>query len=316
MTAPDTSATSPSTSVAGLLLLAAIIAGVAGWMATQHPDPAAATTSAPPALPTELAGFRPDAWFLPDDALLGFVEIPAGPFKMGGDPTTDPLAFENERWSPTAPQGAVTLPAFYLARYEVTVAQFTAFVEASGFDAAPAALTSPPDHPVANVSWPDALAYCDWLDATLRAEPTTPATLRALLTDGWRVTLPTEAQWEKAARGPDGLVFPWGEVADRSRANYQSQGTTPVARYPCDDCPYGLADMSGNVWEWTRSPYQPYPFTAEDDTESLREDALWVMRGGSYTDPARNVRGAIRGGGDPGARRPFMGFRVALVPPD
>ena len=89
----------------------------------------------------------------------------------------------------------------------------------------------------------------------------------------------------------------------------------PVGSYRCDDCPYGLADMSGNVWEWTRSPYQPYPFTADDDSNSLRDDALWVMRGGSFVDPERNIRTGTRGGGDPGARRPFMGFRVALSGP-
>lgn len=72
--------------------------------------------------------------------------------------------------------------------------------------------------------------------------------------------------------------------------------------------------MSGNVWEWTRSPYQPYPFDSTDEGEGLGADALWVMRGGSFTDPERNVRAAIRGGGDPGARRPFMGFRVAISP--
>jgi Uncharacterized conserved protein len=72
--------------------------------------------------------------------------------------------------------------------------------------------------------------------------------------------------------------------------------------------------MSGNVWEWTVSPYQPYPFTDEDDLETLRMDALWVMRGGSFGDPEQMIRAANRGGADPGARRPFIGFRVALVP--
>ena len=70
--------------------------------------------------------------------------------------------------------------------------------------------------------------------------------------------------------------------------------------------------MSGNVWEWTRSPYQPYPFNPADDREGLEANALWVMRGGSFTDPERNVRTTTRGGGDPGVRRPFMGFRVAI----
>jgi len=303
----------PATSAVGLALLGAIVAGVGVWMAVQGP-PADAPRPAV-AVPPTVDGFRADAWFLPDEPLLGFVEIPAGPFLMGSDPGTDAQAFDNERWSPAAPQATLTLPTYLLGRYEVTVAQFAAFVADTGAGVDPAALAGPPDHPVADVTWPEALAYCDWLDAALRASPSTPAPLRDRLDAGWRVTLPTEAQWEKAARGPEGRVYPWGEDADRRLANFQSQATAPVGSYRCEACLYGLADMSGNVWEWTRSPYQPYPFTDDDDAEGLGEDALWVMRGGAYTDPPRNVRGAIRGGADPGASRPFIGFRVALSPP-
>jgi formylglycine-generating enzyme required for sulfatase activity len=72
--------------------------------------------------------------------------------------------------------------------------------------------------------------------------------------------------------------------------------------------------MSGNVWELTRSPYRPYPYDPGTEAVDLDADALWVMRGGSYADPARNIRAAIRGGADPGARRPFIGFRVVLTP--
>ena len=307
------------TSPVGLAVLTILILGVAAWMYTQRPTSisSAATGATAPlgAMPADLPGFRPEAWFLPDDELLGFVEITAGPFSMGGDPTTDPRAFENERWSGTAAQGTVDLPAFYLARYEVTVAQFAAFVTATGFGVADETLQRPPSHPVSTVSWPDALAYCRWLDAALRASPETPPALSRLLTDGWRLTLPSEAQWEKAARGPNGRTYPWGGEPAPNRANYQGQGTTPVGSYPCPDCPYGLLDMGGNVWEWTRSPYQPYPFDPADDRDGLDTDALWVMRGGSFTDAERNVRTGTRGGGDPGARRPFMGFRVAIAPP-
>ena len=307
-----------STSSVGLAVLIALMLGVSGWMYGQRPtssvssSQAGRTTVPPEALPADLVGFRPDVWFLPDDALLGFVEIPAGPFLMGGDSTTDPQAFENERWSGAAGQGTVDVPAFYLSRYEVTVAQFAAFVRATGVDVGERTLQSPADHPVASVSWPDALAYCRWLDRALRESPQTPAELRRVLGDGWEVTLPTEAEWEKAARGTDGRIFPWGGSASRDRANYQGQGTTRVGRYACPDCPYALFDMSGNVWEWTRSLYQPYPFSPAADPTDLDLDALWVMRGGSYTDPERNIRAAIRGGGDPGVRRPFMGFRVAI----
>ena len=301
----------------GLALLAVLILGVAAWMYSQRPSttPAETVTTPPPGtMPANLPGFRPDAWFLPDDELLGFVEIPAGPFLMGSDPAADPQAFENERWSGAVLQGTVDLPAFYIGRYEVTVAQFAAFVDATGFSVSEQTLQAPPSHPVSAVSWPDALTYCRWLDAALRASPQTPPALNRLLRDGWRVSLPTEAEWEKAARGADARTYPWGSEPRRDRANYQGDGTTPVGTYSCPECSFGLLDMSGNVWEWTRSPYQPYPFDPTDDRDNLDADALWVMRGGSYADPERNVRATIRGRGDPGVRRPFMGFRVAISP--
>jgi formylglycine-generating enzyme required for sulfatase activity len=73
--------------------------------------------------------------------------------------------------------------------------------------------------------------------------------------------------------------------------------------------------MSGNVWEWTRSPFQAGPYDPPNDRIDLEADALWIMRGGSFSDSAQNVRAAVRGGADPGARRPFIGFRLVLTPP-
>jgi formylglycine-generating enzyme required for sulfatase activity len=244
--------------------------------------------------------------------LAGFVEVPAGPITMGTDPAADPLAFENERWSPAGGAGSVDVATFFISRHEVTVAEFRAFVEATGFRADPQALAAPPDHPVTFVSWTDALAYCRWLESVLKARTDTPAPLLQALKDGWRVSLPTEAEWEKAARGTDRRIFPWGNEPRKDRANYEGTGTTPVGRFPCPECPYGLVDMAGNVWEWTRSPYQPYPYTTADDRANLEADALWVMRGGHFGDPARLVRAAARGAADPGARRAFIGFRIAI----
>ena len=258
--------------------------------------------------------FRADAWFLPDEELLGFVEIAAGPVLMGSDPSIDPGAFDNERWSAAQPQGTVDVERFYLGRYEVTVAQFGAFAGATGFKVEPQALAAPPDHPVTFVSWPDALAYCRWLERTLKASPQTPAPLAAVLREGWRVMLPTEAQWEKGARGGDGRIFPWGSAPRRDRANYEAQGAAPVGAHSCPECPFGLRGMSGNVWEWTRSPYQPYPYDESNDRENLEADALWVMRGGHFGDGPRNIRAAVRGAADPGVRRAFIGFRVAISP--
>ena len=315
--APSASQDATSPGVVGPAILAVLVLGTAVWLGLRPaPGGTQPATGAPPAsvTPTDLPGFRADAWFLPDDPALGFVEIPAGPFAMGADATTDPEAFDNERWSAGSAQGTVDLPELLIGRYEVTVAQFAAFVAATGFPADPQALDAPPDHPVASVSWPDALAYCRWLDAEVRDWPQTPPALAERLRAGWQITLPSEAQWEKAARGTDGRRYPWGDEMGRNRAIAQSGAAAPAGSVPCPECPYGLLDMSGSVWEWTRSPYRPYPFD-EEDRGDLDADALWVMRGGSFTDPPRNLRTTTRGGADPGARRPFIGFRVALSPP-
>jgi formylglycine-generating enzyme required for sulfatase activity len=270
---------------------------------------------APPPRTPEVAGLRADAWFLPDEPLLGFVEIPAGTFLMGSDPAADPLAYDNERLAPGGGQGVVDLPAYYIGRYPVPVAQFREFVNATGYAAEPAALRGPPDHPVVAVSWVDALAYSRWLDRTLREAPHPPPQLSDLLDSGWRVTLPTEAQWEKAARGTDGRIYPWGDAPRPDRANYLASGTTAVGSFDCPECPYGVLDMSGNVWEWTRSPFQLSPYGAGNEDLDLRADALWVMRGGSYEESEQTIRAAVRGGADPGARRDFIGFRLVLSPP-
>jgi len=259
---------------------------------------------------TTAASQPPAAAPVPD-----FVEVPAGPFIMGAGTAHDPDAFENERWSASQGEGTVDLPAFLIARHEVTVAQFSAFARSTTWSIDPQALAGPPTHPVAFVSWPVAIAYCRWLEASLEASSSTPAPVAMRLRQGWRVRLPSEAQWEKAARGTDGRRFPWGFEPRRDRANFDGTATTPVGQYPCPECPYGLADMSGNVWEWTSSPYQPYPYDARDDEANLDGDALWVIRGGHYGDPARLVRTTSRGAAEPGARRGFIGFRVALVAP-
>lgn len=286
------------------------------WLAQSRSDERLAddVEGAPVELPAGLPGFRPDLFYLPDDSLLGFVEIPAGPFTMGSDPGVDTLAFDIEWWGEGRVQATVELPAFYMARHETTVVQYADFVRESGHPAAdPAALAAPPDHPVTSVAWTDAVAYVRWLDEALRSHPGTPEPLAKLLEEGWRVGLPSEAQWEKAARSDDGRIYPWGDEPSRRRANYRASSPAPVGSVPCPDCAYGLADMAGNVWEWTRSPYQPYPYDDADDQASVATDALWVMRGGSYQDTEQFIRAANRGGADPGARRPFIGFRVALI---
>ena len=302
------------TSIGTVVAVVALIVGVALWMQRQPSRPVtlpgAEGIPLQTAAPQKLPGFRSDAWFLPDEDLLGFVKIPAGPFLMGSVPTIDPLAFDNELWVGT--RGTMDLPLFYISRYEVTVAQFRTFIEETGFRADGRALRARSDHPVVAISWTDALAYSRWLDKMLREWPQIPPVLGRLLRDGGQVTLPSEAEWEKAARGADGRIYPWGNQPRRDRANFDGTSTTPVGSFECRECPFGLSDMAGNVWEWTRSPYQPYPYNENDDRKTLDTDALWVMRGGSFGDPPRNVRAATRGGADPGVRRLFIGFRIVL----
>ena len=234
----------------------------------------------------------------------GFVEIPAGPFTMGAGRPADPMAFDNEKWSPAAGEGTVDLPAFFIGSREVTVAEFSRFAQEGKWSVDARALSAPPDHPVTHVSWPDAIAYCRWLESKMKGT----------LPEGWHVTLPTEAQWEKAARGTDRRRFPWGNEPRRDRANFGSTATVPAGSVACPECAFGLSDMAGNVWEWTRSPNQPYPYDPSDDRTGLDQDALWVMRGGGFADGPQLIRTTTRGAAEPGARRPFIGFRVAIVP--
>ena len=299
----------PSRTV-GFVVMVLMIAAVAVIL-SRHGEPADSMPAA--SVDQSLDGFRSDAWMLPDDEMLGFVEIAAGTFTMGSNPALDRMAYENERWSSTSRQGAVDLPTFYISRYEVTIAQFRAFARATGLPAEIRAIVGPGDYPVANITWPEALAYGRWLQRQLQQSTQTPAALKQLLQAGARLTLPSEAEWEKAARSVDGRVFPWGSQPQSGRANFASSAVVGVGSSACDSCAYGLSDMSGNVWEITRSPLQDYPYDPADDRNNLADDALWVMRGGSYADAINNVRAAVRGGVDPGVRSDSIGFRLVIT---
>jgi formylglycine-generating enzyme required for sulfatase activity len=296
--------------IIGLTLLAIMIAFVAYWMAMQDTGEGSAANVDRPTI--EIPGFDASLWYLPDDALSGFVAIPAGAFLMGSDPAVDRQAYENERWSQTQRQGRLELEQFYLSRFEVTVAQYQAFVASTNHPIVTQTLSSPPDHPVSNITWTDALAYCRWLESVLIESSTASSGLKNLLSNGWQISLPTEAQWEKAARGTRGFIYPWGNQLLQDRANFSNDATVAVGSIDCPECNFGLSDMSGNVWELTRSPYQDYPFNNDDDGANLADDALWIMRGGSYSDGPENVRAAVRGGVDPGVRSSTIGFRLAL----
>jgi len=254
--------------------------------------------------------FRVADLHLPDDPLLGFVEVPAGPFLMGSDPKRDSFARTDEM-----PQDTVGLFTFYLARYPVTVAQFRAFTDSTAARLAnPDGLTE--NHPVVNVSWKEALEYCSWLESTLRESDEKPDTLNKLLGRGYHLSLPSEAEWEKAARGTDGRIFPWGDSIDPNRANYRDTRLgriSIVGAFPTGGSPYGILDMSGNVWEWTRSVYKPYPYVRDDGRERLDGgNQLRVVRGGSFNDKASYLRASHRYRDFCADRNNYLGFRVAL----
>ena len=247
--------------------------------------------------------FRADAWYLPDEPLLGFVEIPEGAFLMG-------------EWNE---QHELTLPTYYIARYPVTVAQFRAFVAASGYEPdTQLSLHGVDTHPVVDVTWHNALAYCKWLTETLRKWEETPEPLATLLREkGWQVTLPSEAEWEKASRGPDGQRYPWGEDSDPNRANYRDTGidtTSAVGCFPGGVSPYGIEDLSGNVWEWTRSHWKGYPYNPADGRENLDagNDIRRVLRGGAFNYDPWYVRCASRLDFNPYDRSRHYGFRVVV----
>jgi formylglycine-generating enzyme required for sulfatase activity len=264
--------------------------------------------------------FRPDAWHLPDDPLLGLVEIPAGPFRMGSNPHHDPMAYADE-----APPHEIDLPSYYIARYPVTGEQFRGFIEATGHKPEnEGSLYGPPNHPVVWLGWLDAIRYCDWLTARLRAWEGTPEPLATLIRqEGWCVTLPSEPEWEKAARGTDGRAFPWGDEPDNNCGNFGGTGimtTSAVGCFPAGASPYGIEDMSGNVWEWTRSVWGTYPYPAdatgcaEREYLEVREGIRRVRRGGAFFSSPGSARCAVRLGSGPYPHGGGMGCRVVVRP--
>lgn len=264
--------------------------------------------------------FREDAWYLPDEPLLGFIGISSGKFLMGSNKKIDRDAADDE-----LQQHELTLPMFYMSRYPVTVSQFRAFVEASGHKLDhEESLQGVPNHPVVYVTWHDAIAYCEWLTQRLREWPDTPESLASLIKQkDWRIVLPSEAEWEKASRENDGRIYPWNDEIDPSRANYDAtgiNGTSAVGCFPLGVSPFGCEDMSGNVWERTRSLWGEYPYPTEEQKRKAREDLLalrnkaGVLRGGAFHDHDKFLRCAYRAYCAPNLLRGVIGFRIVLLP--
>jgi len=234
---------------------------------------------------------------------MEFLRVPAGAFLMGSA-DDDKLAYDDEK-----PQHSVEMPYdYWMARFPVTNALYNAYIEAKGMKHPVRDWEGKKDHPVVNVNWKDAMAYCRWLEDVMRAE----------LPPGLVLRLPSEAEWEKAARGSNGRIYPWGNQFDPNKCNTREGGkggTMPVGAYsPRGDSPYGCADMSGNVWEWTRSVKKAYPYKAEDGREDEKTTESRVLRGGSFDNYLRNARCAIRSWLGPLYFNRDDGFRVVVSP--
>ena len=234
---------------------------------------------------------------IPIEDLL--VYIPAGSFYMGSDQDADPLAEEDE-----VPLHNVLLPGFFIYRNEVSNGLYKQCVAAGVcsnpeiFDEGPSTHYNDPayaEYPVVGVNWDQANAFCSWADSRL----------------------PTEAEWEKTARGEFGNLYPWGDDSPSCSLNNMEgcitdpPDTDEIGQYPEGDSYYEAGDMAGNVWEWTSSSYLPYPAPAKDTRKPAPE---FVQRGGSFLcDPnmCEGFRATARNHATPETALMHVGFRCA-----
>ncbi|MBU0494714.1 MAG: formylglycine-generating enzyme family protein [Chloroflexi bacterium] len=253
-----------------------------------------------PPTPTPVVTIGPDG--------KEMVLVPAGEFLMGtSDDELAAFLRVHPDWQAgwlliEQPQHRVYVDAFAIDRTEVTNAEYLRFVTATGHEPpphwtdgqVPAGLA---DYPVVGIHWEDAQAYADWAGKRL----------------------PTEAEWEKAARGTDGRAYPWGHEWDPDQANVLGSarnGPAPVGSYPQDASPYGALDMAGNAWEWCLDWYAAdyYIGSPLRNPQGPAEGTYHVTRGGSWFDIPEYARCAFRYGLDPRRLVPNQGFRCVMVP--
>lgn len=244
---------------------------------------------------------------------MNMVYVPAGEFMMGAD-VDDALAecqkyrsdCQRSWFTDEGPSHKVELDAFWMDQTEVTNAMYAHCV-ADGFCLPPSSIKSRThdsyygnpefdDYPVIYVNWYQANAYCTWAGREL----------------------PTEAQWEKTARGTDGRTYPWGDDSPNSNLlnyNWNIGDTVEVGSYLDGASIYDALDMSGNVWELVSSLYQDYPYNEKDGREDLTTSGARGLRGGSWVYDNDHVRSANRTGIDPSQAYDFLGFRCSLSHP-
>ena len=236
--------------------------------------------------------------------------IPAGPFLMGSNPdqvqqAADWCNCDKRRYEDEQYLHKVQLDGYYIDQYEVTNRQYQAFVDATGYvtDAEHKSeaktwrteyTQGKANFPVVWMSWNDARAYCKWAGKRL----------------------PTEAEWEKAARGGDARIWPWGSEWNQNRLNSLVGGrktTTAVGSFPEGASPYGAMDMAGNVWEWVNDWYQANYYQTGNDTNPVGPESGEdrVLRGGGYNNGLQDVRTANRHKGGQTGYAPDHGFRCA-----
>lgn len=244
---------------------------------------------------------NPDRIVLEAPIRLELVRVPAGEFLMGSDPAFYPKANDNE-----TPQHRVRLSEYYIGKTPVTNAQYAVFANAINLT-----FNIPKgkeQHPVVIVNWFDATTFCAWLTAQTKQV----------------FRLPTEAEWEKAARGTDGRVYPWGGGFDAKKCN-TNEGkigdTTPVGKYsPAGDSPYGCVDMAGNVWEWCVDDWDSAAYAKRVNQEAIdpkiiSDSTLKVVRGGSRNYNGTDARAAFRYNIHVDYRLNNIGFRLVSSAP-